>query len=1352
MAIIGSDGRTTITVPSGSNANATAVDVPNSSTTTYSAFQNLPGSGYAISANFFLTAGHVVNGNSAARVTMAADVSSLPARGMESANVPSTAGTNPLNVSSITNFSTDLALLQTSSDIASDGLVLGLAVFYDHHDLRGLEMETAGFPIQGTPLIDGTGRTFMESSSDITATTQDNIRYTADTQGGQSGSGVWLDADDYAADSNLEIAGGLDLFVGTHVSGSSAQNNATRITPETYKIITDTMEAAAGSGAAAEAAALPVNVLMGGGIDGIGPVQSFVPEDNDIVGSYRREFIFGRSGDDTITGGGADDTIDGGLGADQVRYTEALPDYTITITNGADPDSPELTITHTGGSMSEGTDTIRNAEFAVFIEDSKEMFVPLLADEDETNKLRDGTNLTISQDVLDAQGDALGDFSVELPAYMFDGDIDYTLNLGAEANFQYNFAYIVDVSSSMRGANITQTKAAYAALTNNLIAQGVAAQSQFAVIPFNDSASLQSDLNAAGAAAAINALNTGGLTDFGPALITAESWFESLANVGTATNIAYFLSDGVGDGASTSLQTVAEGTSSEASVDVRAFGIGSEADLNSLNLIDSGNAVQLVNPLDLRDAFAVSGLDRGTIERIEVKLDGTLVDIIDPAALVDGALGLTYEGSIGGLDRSIAAENIVSFDVILHDGTLAASIESTVTTGQETILKRLADGVTDIVSLAVNAVAYLIEGISAIVSGNELGNEITATDGAHEIKGFGGNDRFLMQGGTAAIDGGAGIDTVVYDRTLAEAGGVTRTGGVITVGTGDTLTNVEFAQFADQRLELASLTVAPILSIDNDSIMITESAAGTMVAVFTLSLSSTAAEDVTVSFTTSDGSASAGYDYTASSGQVTFLAGETTRSVSIEILDDVLVEGPEGFAVDFSIADGPATFEAGAIIASASVEITDNDTSFDVILVNDDPRTSEGTGGSNDFEIVVHRSGDLSEPARVDFAVAAGTATALDFVGGLPSGSVAFAVGEDEAIITLPILTDSMVEADENFTIDIVLAEGNGNLDETIAISVLNDDGETILGTNGPDDLFNPFGGQSFILDGAADVVRGPVENFFGDLIEGFGLDDSMFFEGTEIARNAIDVTFGSAIFEVDTNGNNISNGQFTLDGDFSGGDFMALADAGNTLITYEEFLPVLQKGQALDPNLVNGIINQNFLKGDGSSDFQVTLQDMGFAGYNNVLGVYEIDASGNIVDTRIVFENTNASKSAVAGIADVEAGNSLGFFIVQNAANWAAALADGDTLSFVNGSGAAANISDGSAISIAVNGTSVDEMVFHSFSEDLNSDGVQHALSGVDVGGEAITVGFEDLTGGGDLDYEDVVFHVEVVDEFLFV
>ena len=106
----------------------------------------------------------------------------------------------------------------------------------------------------------------------------------------------------------------------------------------------------------------------------------------------------------------------------------------------------------------------------------------------------------------------------------------------------------------------------------------------------------------------------------------------------------------------------------------------------------------------------------------------------------------------------------------------------------------------------------------------------------------------------------------------------------------------------------------------------------------------------------------------------------------------------------------------------------------------------------------------------------------------------------------------------------------------------------------------------------------------------------------------------------------------------------------------------------------------------------------------------------------------------------------------MQDAADWAGALADSDTLSFVNSSGAAANISDGGNISIAVNGVATDEVVFHSFASNLNSDGVQHALSGVDPGGQSISVGFEDLTGGGDRDYEDVVFRVEIVDAFMLI
>lgn len=313
-------------------------------------------------------------------------------------------------------------------------------------------------------------------------------------------------------------------------------------------------------------------------------------------------------------------------------------------------------------------------------------------------------------------------------------------------------------------------------------------------------------------------------------------------------------------------------------------------------------------------------------------------------------------------------------------------------------------------------------------------------------------------------------------------------------------------------------------------------------------------------------------------------------------------------------------------------------------------------------------------------------------------------------------------------------------------------DGDDEINGGSGDDWINPGTGIDHVsLGDGFDTFAGSVLDLLGDSVTDFSSDDELVLQDFRVARGEIGIRMGSAILDIDSDEDGLVDGSIALEGDFSGGDFMAVSDGNNTVVTYETYLPTLRDSQRVDPTLVNGTNNQAFLTGDGQSDFKVTLRDLGFAGYNNVVGVYEIDASGNIVDTRILFENANADKSAVAGITDVEAGNRLGFFIVQDAADWAATLAAGDTLSFVNGTGAAANISDGSDVSIAVNGAAVDEMVFHSFSEDMNSDGVQHALSGVDVGGQSISVGFEDLTRGGDQDYEDVVLRVEVVDDFVF-
>ncbi|MCY4608638.1 MAG: hypothetical protein OXD40_08585 [bacterium] len=75
----------------------------------------------------------------------------------------------------------------------------------------------------------------------------------------------------------------------------------------------------------------------------------------------------------------------------------------------------------------------------------------------------------------------------------------------------------------------------------------------------------------------------------------------------------------------------------------------------------------------------------------------------------------------------------------------------------------------------------------------------------------------------------------------------------------------------------------------------------------------TAAHRVTVDYATADGTATAGEDYTATSGTLTFTAGESSKTVNVPILDDSHDEGEETFTLRLSnaagarIGDGEAT-------------------------------------------------------------------------------------------------------------------------------------------------------------------------------------------------------------------------------------------------------------------------------------------------------------------------------------------------------------------------------------------------------------------------------------------------------------
>ncbi|MEA5150472.1 putative Ig domain-containing protein [Xanthomonas arboricola] len=100
----------------------------------------------------------------------------------------------------------------------------------------------------------------------------------------------------------------------------------------------------------------------------------------------------------------------------------------------------------------------------------------------------------------------------------------------------------------------------------------------------------------------------------------------------------------------------------------------------------------------------------------------------------------------------------------------------------------------------------------------------------------------------------------------------------------------------------------PALSIDDVSV--NEGNSGTTTATFTVSLSAASGQTVSVNYTTADGTATAGSDYVARSGTLTFAPGVTAQGVAITVNGDTAVEPSETFSVGLSGASNASIARA----------------------------------------------------------------------------------------------------------------------------------------------------------------------------------------------------------------------------------------------------------------------------------------------------------------------------------------------------------------------------------------------------------------------------------------------------------
>ncbi|GJF13669.1 hypothetical protein NGTWS1803_25400 [Mycolicibacterium cyprinidarum] len=113
---------------------------------------------------------------------------------------------------------------------------------------------------------------------------------------------------------------------------------------------------------------------------------------------------------------------------------------------------------------------------------------------------------------------------------------------------------------------------------------------------------------------------------------------------------------------------------------------------------------------------------------------------------------------------------------------------------------------------------------------------------------------------------------------------------------------------------------------------------------FSVSLSEASAAAVTVGYATSNGTATAGSDYTAKSGTVTFAPGVTTQVVNIAVVGDTVAEQNETFTVVLAAPTGATIAKAiaiGTIINDDDVAIPAN-----LSLSISDASVTEGAPGT----------------------------------------------------------------------------------------------------------------------------------------------------------------------------------------------------------------------------------------------------------------------------------------------------------------------------------------------------------------------------------------------------------------------
>lgn len=176
--------------------------------------------------------------------------------------------------------------------------------------------------------------------------------------------------------------------------------------------------------------------------------------------------------------------------------------------------------------------------------------------------------------------------------------------------------------------------------------------------------------------------------------------------------------------------------------------------------------------------------------------------------------------------------------------------------------------------------------------------------------------------------------------------------------------------------------------------------------------------DVDMFYSATSGSAAAGSDYLTVSGTLTFLQGETTRTFSVSVLDDVLREGTESIRLELR-SPGAA---ADRLPDSSAILFIKDDDAFPLIRTGD-AASDEGNANTRDVPVSVGLYMAYPFNVSVTYSTVNGTATAGEDYDAA-SGTVTIGGGTTSTSFVVKVRGDLVDEIDEYFQVRLVTTIG----------------------------------------------------------------------------------------------------------------------------------------------------------------------------------------------------------------------------------------------------------------------------------------------------------------------------------------